>query len=69
MKLLLATRNQGKIAEIGSILRQLDIEVLSFDDLSDEPPEVIEDDNLVKKVVNAFLVAQPLSEFLYEGIH
>ena len=33
------------------------------------PPEVILEDKLIEKVVAAFLVAQPLSEFLYEGIH
>lgn len=33
------------------------------------PPEIVLDDKLVKKVVDAFVIAQPLSEFLYEGIH
>jgi uncharacterized protein (TIGR02453 family) len=33
------------------------------------PPEVILEDKLIEQVVAAFLVAQPLSEFLYEGIH
>ena len=33
------------------------------------PPSVILDDNLIEKVVDTFLVAQPLSEFLYEGTH
>lgn len=32
-------------------------------------PEVILNDKLVKKVVDAYLIAQPLSEFLFEGIH
>lgn len=33
------------------------------------PTEIILEDKLIEKVVAAFLVAQPLSEFLYEGIH
>jgi len=33
------------------------------------PPETVLDEKLIEKVVKAFLVAQPLSEFLYEGIH
>ena len=32
-------------------------------------PEVILEDKLVEKVVSTYLVARPLSEFLYEGIH
>ena len=43
MKILLATQNQGKINEIKAILNGLDIEVLSLDDVSGDPPEVIED--------------------------
>jgi XTP/dITP diphosphohydrolase len=58
MKLLLATRNRGKIAEIGSILEQLEIEILSFEDLSGKPPEVVEDgetfaENAQKKALSA----------------
>jgi XTP/dITP diphosphohydrolase len=58
MKILLATRNSGKIAEIGSILQQRGIEVLSFDDLPGDPPEVVEDgetfaDNAAKKALTA----------------
>lgn len=33
------------------------------------PPEEVLNEKLIKKVVDAYLVAQPLSEFLYEGIH
>jgi len=43
MKILLATQNPGKIREIGSILQQLGIEMLSFSNLPDDPPEVVED--------------------------
>ena len=58
MKLLLATRNHGKIREIGSILEKQNIEVLSFDDLPDDPPEVVEDgetfvENASKKALTA----------------
>ena len=45
MKILLATSNPGKIAEIKSILGGLDIEVLSLEDLPGDPPVVIEDDD------------------------
>jgi len=58
MRILLATRNQGKIREIGSILGHLDIEVVSFDDLPGDPPEVVEDgqtfaENALKKALTA----------------
>jgi XTP/dITP diphosphohydrolase len=43
MKILLATRNSGKIAEIRAILKALDIEILSPDDLEGDSPVVIED--------------------------
>ena len=43
MKILLATSNPGKIAEIKFILGGLDIEVLSLEDLPGDPPDVIED--------------------------
>jgi uncharacterized protein (TIGR02453 family) len=32
-------------------------------------PEVVLEDDIIKRVVDAFLIAKPLSEFLYEGIH
>ncbi|MCJ7500925.1 non-canonical purine NTP pyrophosphatase, partial [bacterium] len=43
MKIVLATRNSGKISEIKTILQTLDIEILSLDDISGDPPDVIED--------------------------
>jgi len=43
MKILLATSNPGKIAEIKTILQTLDVKVLSLDDIPGKPPEVIED--------------------------
>lgn len=45
MKIVIATRNQGKTNEIKAILRELNIEILSLDDVPDKgtPPEVIED--------------------------
>ena len=43
MKILLATQNSGKVAEIKSILKALDVEVVSLDDVPGDPPDVIED--------------------------
>jgi XTP/dITP diphosphohydrolase len=43
MKIVLATGNPGKIAEIRAILQALNVEVLSLDDILGKPPEVIED--------------------------
>jgi XTP/dITP diphosphohydrolase len=43
MKLLLATKNPGKTAEITSILDDLGIEILSLDDIPGDPPDVVED--------------------------
>ena len=42
-KLLLGTRNAGKIAELRALLRGLDIELVSLDELPDAPPEPAED--------------------------
>ncbi len=55
MKLVLATRNEHKVREIKEILEGLDVELLSFHDLTDLP-DVIEDgatldENAVKKAV------------------
>jgi XTP/dITP diphosphohydrolase len=54
MKLVLATNNQGKIAEIRAILENLNVEVLSLDDIPGTPPDVVEDadtfaENALKK--------------------
>ncbi len=43
MKLVLATKNKGKIAEMKAILSQASVEVLSLDDLPGNPPDVLED--------------------------
>lgn len=43
MKIVLATLNPGKIAEISTILSDLGIEIVSPDGLESEFPEVIED--------------------------
>ena len=43
MKLVLATKNAGKITEMTAILARPGIEVLSLDDLSGEAPDVVED--------------------------
>ncbi len=53
MKLVLATRNVHKIAELSAMLSDLDVEILSFRDFPDLP-EVVEDgetleDNAIKK--------------------
>jgi len=42
-KLLLGTRNAGKIAELRALLRGLDLELVSLDDLPTAPPEPAED--------------------------
>jgi inosine/xanthosine triphosphate pyrophosphatase family protein len=42
MKLILATKNAGKIAEMKAMLALPGVEVLSLDDLPGEPPEVVE---------------------------
>jgi XTP/dITP diphosphohydrolase len=52
-RILLATRNSGKIAELRAMLSDLDLEVLSLDEVP-EAPEVAEDgatfrDNALKK--------------------
>lgn len=43
MKIVLATSNPGKIAEIRAILDPLNIEILSQSDILGEPPQVVED--------------------------
>ena len=43
MKLVIASRNMGKIAEIRAMLDGTGVEVLSLDDFPGVPPEVIED--------------------------
>ncbi len=44
MKLVLATRNQGKVRELERLLQDFDIEVLSMNEVK-EVPEIIEDGN------------------------
>ncbi len=53
MELILATRNQGKVAELKRLLKGLDIKVLSMNDV-EELPEILEDgdtffENAMKK--------------------
>ena len=43
MKIILATQNSGKVAEIKAILKALDVEVVSLDDVPGDSPDVIED--------------------------
>lgn len=43
MKLILATNNPGKIAEIRSMLKRGGTEILTLDDLPGDPPDVVED--------------------------
>ena len=55
-KLLLGTRNAGKIAELRALLRGLDLELLSLDDLPSVPPDPAEDapsyaENAIAKAV------------------
>lgn len=42
-KLLVATRNKGKLAEFRELVVGLDVELLSLDDTPSAPPDVIED--------------------------
>lgn len=55
-RLLLGTRNRGKIAELRALLRGLDLELIDVSDLPDAPPEPAEDapsyaENAVAKAV------------------
>ena len=43
MTLLLGTRNKGKVAELRALLRGLDVELQSVDELADPPPDPPED--------------------------
>jgi XTP/dITP diphosphohydrolase len=43
LKLLLGTRNRGKVAELRAILKGLDLELQSVDELADPPPDPPED--------------------------
>jgi XTP/dITP diphosphohydrolase len=42
-RLLLGTRNAGKVAELRALLKGLDVELLSVSDLADPPPDPPED--------------------------
>ena len=43
MKIVLATQNPGKVAEIKAILDELNIDILSLDDVPGDSPDVVED--------------------------
>jgi len=43
LKLLLGTRNAGKVAELRALLKGLDVELRSVDELADPPPDPPED--------------------------
>lgn len=61
MKLVLATRNEGKIREIGEILQdQTEIELLSLRNYPDAP-DVVEDSNTYEE--NAIKKASTLAEY------
>ena len=56
MKILLATNNPHKTYEIRTILETMKIEVLSIDDISGDPPRVMEDgDNFAANAVKKAL--------------
>ncbi len=59
VKILLATRNPGKVREIGAILGDLDINVVSLADFPDVP-EVVEDGTTFFE--NAYKKAKEVSE-------
>lgn len=42
-KLLVATRNKGKLAELRELVTDLDVELLSLDDTPNAPADVVED--------------------------
>jgi len=42
-RLLLGTRNPGKVAELGALLKGLDVDLVSVDELADPPPDPSED--------------------------
>jgi XTP/dITP diphosphohydrolase len=43
LRLLLGTANAGKVAELRRILAGLDLDLVSLDDLSERPPDPVED--------------------------
>ena len=43
VKLVIASRNEGKIAEIRAILAGTGVDILSLDDFPGRPPDVVED--------------------------
>ena len=44
LRLLLGTANAGKVAELRRILAGLDLDLVSLEDLSERPPEPVEDE-------------------------
>jgi XTP/dITP diphosphohydrolase len=42
-RLLLGTRNRGKVAELRALLKGLDVDLVSVDELADPPPDAPED--------------------------
>lgn len=65
MQLLVATRNRDKMKEIGAILADLNLEIVSTADRK-ELPEIVEDaptvrDNAIKKAVETARVAKMLT--------
>lgn len=66
MKLLLATHNQKKRKELGSIMKGMeDIKVMILDDLKIEPPIIVEDGKTFRQ--NAVKKAVTLSRF-FDGL-
>lgn len=61
MKILLATKNKGKLKEMNSLFRDMKIEFIGLDSIK-EPPDVIEDgktyhDNALKKAMTFYQIA------------
>lgn len=58
-QLVFATRNQGKLVELRQLLSDLEVEVLSLDDVARELPDVVEDGDTF--VANATKKAREIS--------
>ena len=59
MKIVLATKNRGKVKELASMLRDMDVDVCSIDDVAGVP-EIVEDGSTFFE--NAFKKAKTVAE-------
>ncbi len=61
MKIVLATKNKGKIKEFKTLFNDLNIDILSLHDIEPPPPEIIEDGKTFFD--NAFKKAKTISHY------